>query len=103
MVFLSFTREFIMQGLLKPLAIRNGLKRKAKQASFMEQMYTAIYFAVVGPAGLYVMSRTPVWCFNTLGMYEGFPHMTLQAEFKFCYLFQRAYWVQQFIVMALGL
>jgi acyl-CoA-dependent ceramide synthase len=69
----------------------------------MEQMYTAIYFALVGPAGMYVMSRTPVWYFNTRGMYELFPHKTHEAVFKFYYLFQAAYWVQQAIVLLLGM
>jgi acyl-CoA-dependent ceramide synthase len=102
-VVLSFTREFIMQKVLRPLARRSGLKSRAKQSRFMEQSYTAIYFAFTGPWGLYVMSRTPVWYFNTRGMYEGFPHRTLAAEFKFYYLFQAGYWAQQAIVLMLGM
>ncbi|KAI0835541.1 longevity assurance proteins LAG1/LAC1 [Hypoxylon sp. FL0890] len=102
-VVLSFTREFIMQELLRPLARFAGLKSRAKQARFMEQMYTAIYFAFLGPAGMYVMSRTPVWYFNTYGMYENFPHKTHEAVFKFYYLFQAAYWAQQAIVLLLGM
>lgn len=101
-VVLSFTREFIMQELLRPLAKKAGLKR-SKQARFMEQLYTAIYFGVLGPAGMYVMSHTPVWYFNTRGMYENFPHKTHAADFKFYYLFQAAYWAQQAIVLLLGL
>lgn len=102
-IVLSFTREFIMQKFLRPLARRSGLKSRAKQSRFMEQMYTAIYFGVTGPCGLFVMSRTPVWYFNTRGMYENFPHFTHDAYFKFYYLFQGAYWLQQAIVLVLGL
>ena len=102
MIVLSFTREFIMQELLRPLARRTGLG-KGKQARFMEQAYTAIYFGVLGPAGMYVMSRTPVWYFNTRGMYENFPHKTHEATVKFYYLFQAAYWAQQAVVLVLGL
>ncbi|KAI1107255.1 longevity assurance proteins LAG1/LAC1 [Jackrogersella minutella] len=102
-VVLSFTREFIMQELLRPLARYAGLKSRSKQARFMEQMYTAIYFGVLGPAGMYVMSKTPVWYFNTRGMYENFPHKTHEAAFKFYYLFQAAYWAQQAIVLLLGM
>ncbi|KAG5982716.1 hypothetical protein E4U55_001463 [Claviceps digitariae] len=101
-VVLSFTREFIMQEVLRPWAKRAGLKR-SKQARFMEQAYTAIYFFFLGPAGMYVMSKTPVWYFNTRGMYEDFPHRTHEAGFKFYYLFQAAYWAQQAIVLVLGL
>jgi acyl-CoA-dependent ceramide synthase len=102
-IVLSFTREFIMQKFLRPLARRSGLKSRAKQSRFMEQMYTAIYFSIMGPAGLYVMSRTPLWYFNTRAMYENFPHRTHEADFKFYYLFQAAYWAQQAIVLLLGM
>jgi acyl-CoA-dependent ceramide synthase len=102
-IFLSFTREFIMQRLLRPLSIKAGLKSRAKQARFMEQAYTAVYFGILGPLGLYVMSRTPVWYFNTAGMLEGFPHKTHDAFFKTYYLMQAAYWAQQMIVLLMGL
>jgi acyl-CoA-dependent ceramide synthase len=102
-IVLSFTREFIMQKLLRPMAKRSGLKSRAKQSRFMEQMYTAIYFGFLGPCGLYVMSRTDLWYFNTRAMYENFPHKTHDGPFKFYYLFQAAYWAQQAIVLMLGM
>lgn len=102
-IVLSFTREFVMQALLRPLAAASGIANRGKQQRFMEQMYTAVYFGVMGPAGIYVMYRTPVWYFDTRGMYEAFPHTTHEAIFKFYYLFQAAYWAQQAIVMLLGL
>jgi acyl-CoA-dependent ceramide synthase len=102
-VFLSFTREFIMQTLLRPWSIRAGMKTRGKQSRFMEQAYTAMYFSIFGPFGLYVMSRTPIWYFNTVAMYEGFPHQTHEAMFKAYYLLQAAYWTQQMIVMLLML
>jgi very-long-chain ceramide synthase len=101
-VVLSFTREFIMQEVLRPLARRAKLGR-AKQARFMEQMYTALYFGLLGPAGMFVMQRTPVWYYNTRGMYEEFPHKTHDGYMKFYYLFQAAYWAQQAIVLVLGM
>lgn len=101
-IVLSFTREFIMQELLSPLARYYNLTR-GKKARFMEQVYTALYFGVLGPAGLWVMSHTPVWYFNTHGMYEGFPHRTHLAPVKFYYLFEAAYWAQQAIVLLLGM
>jgi acyl-CoA-dependent ceramide synthase len=102
-VVLSFTREFVMQEILRPLARWAGLKSRNKQARFMEQMYTALYFGTLGPAGMYVMSRTPVWYFNTAGMYADYPHKTHEAVVKFYYLFQAAYWAQQAIVLLLGM
>ena len=52
---------------------------------------------------MYVMSRTPVWYFNTVGMFEGFPHRAHEGLFKTYYLLQASYWAQQFIVLILGL
>jgi len=100
---LTFTREFLMQRLIRPIAIRCGIRHRGKQSRFMEQFYTAIYFGLFGPFGLYVMSRTPVWYFNTAGMYEGFPHRAHEACFKAYYLLQAAYWAQQGLVLMLQL
>ncbi|CAI6332737.1 unnamed protein product [Periconia digitata] len=102
-IVLSFTREFITQRVLRPIAIHYGIKSKAKQARFMEQGYTAVYFAIFGPFGLWVMSRTPIWYFNTTAMYEGFPHKTHESYFKAYYLLQASYWAQQMIVLLLML
>jgi len=99
----SFTREFLMQRLIRPLAVRLGIKSRAKQSRFMEQFYTAIYFGLSGPLGLYVMYRSPVWYFNTKGMYEGFPHRSHEALFKLYYLLQASYWAQQGLVLLLML
>ena len=49
------------------------------------------------------MSRTPVWYFNTTGMFEGFPHRAHEGVFKAYYLLQASYWAQQFIVLCLRL
>lgn len=102
-VVLSFTREFLMQRVIRPLAVRSGIRARAKQARFMEQVYTAMYFFVLGPYGLFVMARTPVWYFDTRGMFEGFPHRTHEACFKAYYLLQASYWAQQAIVLMLQL
>ena len=102
-IVLSFTREFLMQRLIRPLAIWNGIRSRGKQNRFMEQVYTAMYFAVFGPLGLYVMSRTPVWHFNTAGMFADFPHRSHEGVFKAYYLLQASYWAQQAIVLCLQL
>lgn len=49
------------------------------------------------------MSRTPVWYFNTAGMFEGFPHRSHDGVFKAYYLLQASYWAQQAIVLCLQL
>ncbi|KAJ4370196.1 sphingosine N-acyltransferase lag1 [Didymella sp. IMI 355093] len=102
-IVLSFTREFCMQRLIRPIAVACGIKGRAKQSRFMEQAYTALYFGLYGPFGIWVMSRSPVWYFNTTGMYEGFPHRTHEGVFKAYYLLQASYWAQQAIVLLLML
>ena len=103
MFFFSFTREIIMQRLLRPIALRCGITKKAKVARFMEQTYTAVYFGVFCPFGLYVMYHTEVWYFRINGFYERYPHHTHTADFKAYYLLQAAYWGQQAIVLLLQL
>jgi len=72
----------------------------------MEQLYTAIYFSVFGPFGLYVMKNAEggtLWYFQTTSMFEGFPHRVHDGMFKAYYLLQAAYWSQQAIVLLLQL
>ncbi|KAL3479296.1 TLC domain-containing protein [Aspergillus californicus] len=102
-IVLSFTREFLMQRMIRPLAVYCGIRGKGKTARFMEQVYTAVYFAIFGPYGLYVMSRTNIWYFNTTAMFEGFPHREHEGLFKGYYLLQASYWAQQAIVLLLQL
>ncbi|PLB47553.1 longevity-assurance protein 1 [Aspergillus steynii IBT 23096] len=103
MIVLSFTREFIMQRVIRPMAIYCGIRSKGKTARFMEQVYTAMYFSIFGPFGLYVMSKSNIWYFNTTAMFEGFPHREHTALFKSYYLLQASYWAQQAIVLLLQL
>lgn len=105
-VVLSFTREFIMQQVIRPAAIRAGIRNRGKQARFMEQVYTAMYFAIFGPFGLYVMKNAEeggLWYFRTISMFEGFPHRAHDGIFKAYYLLQASYWMQQAIVLLLQL
>lgn len=102
-IFFTFTREFAMQRIIRPMAIRCGITKRGKQARFMEQLYTAMYFGVFGPFGLYVMRQGSLWYFNTTAMFEGFPHRKHEDIFKAYYLLQAAYWAQQAIVLVLQL
>ena len=102
-IVLSFTREFFTQRVIRPMAIRAGITSRARQYRFMEQVYTAMYFSVFGPFGLYVMSRGSLWYFNTTAMFEGYPHREHEGVFKAYYLLQASYWSQQAIVLMLML
>jgi acyl-CoA-dependent ceramide synthase len=102
-IVLSFLREFCMQCVLNPLGLYLGIRSRRKMARFMEQMYTVMYFSILIPFGLYVMSRSPVWYFNTTAMFEGFPHREHEGLFKAYYLIQASYWSQQALVLVLQL
>lgn len=102
-IVLSFTRDFLMQCVIRPWAGYCGIRGRGKTARFMEQVYTAMYFAIFGPFGLYVMKQTDIWYFNTTAMFEGFPHREHVAIFKAYYLLQASYWAQQAIVLLLQL
>lgn len=102
-VVLSFTREFLMQRVIRPWAIYCGIRGKAKQARFMEQVYTAVYFAFFAPYGMYIMYNSSLWYFNTTAMFEGFPHKQHEGIFKAYYLLQASYWSQQALVLLLQL
>ncbi len=69
----------------------------------MEQVYTAIYFGIFGPLGVYIMSQGSLWYFNTTAMFEGYPHKQHDGIFKAYYLLQASYWTQQAIVLLLQL
>lgn len=92
-----------MQCILRPIGIKHGITKKGKIARFMEQSYTASYYALFAPYGLYIMYHTPIWYFNTKAFWEGYPHLTHTADFKTYYLLQAAFWTQQAIVLLLQL
>lgn len=69
----------------------------------MEQAYTALYYAVFGPFGLYVMYHSELWYFRTEPMYATFPNRQHVGIFKAYYLLQASFWAQQGIVLLLML
>lgn len=99
----TFLREFLMCFLLRPLALYLGITKEAKVKRFMEQSYSMIYYGTSGPLGLYIMSKLPLWFFETLPFYIEYPHKTHDLFFKAFYLGQAAFWVQQSVVLILQL
>ncbi|CUM68473.1 uncharacterized protein PRCAT00006198001 [Priceomyces carsonii] len=102
-IFFTFLREFLMCCFLKPLASYFSITKKGKVSRFMEQTYAMFYYGLVGPFGLWIMSRLPLWFFNTRQFYENYPHKTHDIYFKIYYLGQAAFWVQQSVVLILQL
>jgi len=103
-IFFTFTREFLMQQVLRPLSQKvlppATRGNKGTVDRFMEQGYTAMYFGVMGPFGLYVMRTTPgLWYFETASFWSTYPNKIHTGLFKAYYLLQWSYWLQQAIVL----
>ncbi|KAI0081742.1 longevity assurance proteins LAG1 LAC1 [Panus rudis PR-1116 ss-1] len=121
-IFWSFVRQIITLHMLRPIAKWFGVKKSAKLDRFGEQGYATIYFAVMACWGLRIMSQLPTWWYRTEYFWIGnsafifeilfpahfasspdYPHWQMTPELKRYYLMQSAYWVQQLMVLVLGL
>ncbi|KAH9943467.1 TLC domain-containing protein [Epithele typhae] len=102
-IFWSFVRQTITIHLCHPCARYFGIKKAAKLDRFGEQGYALIYFAIMAAWGVRVMSQLPTWWYRTEYFWIDYPHWEMKPELKRYYLMQMAYWLQQFIVLALGL
>ena len=103
MIFFTFLREFMVQLILRPIALYFGLRSKSKVSRFTEQTYAVFYYGITGPLGLYIMYHSPMWFFKTSEFYEGYPHTQNTWMFKFYYLFQAGFWTQQALILLLQL
>ncbi|TIB95918.1 longevity assurance proteins LAG1/LAC1 [Wallemia mellicola] len=102
-VVFSFTRQFITIYLLRPLAYKLGVRKEAKVLRFLEQAYTFIYFSFSGAIGIWVMYQEPTWWYKTEHFWLGYPHWDMKPHIKLYYLLQTSYWLQQMLVLILGL
>ncbi|KAI0773441.1 longevity assurance proteins LAG1 LAC1 [Irpex lacteus] len=102
-VFWSFIRQSITLWFLRPLAKWFGIRRELKLDRFGEQGYAVAYFAFTGLWGWRIMSQLPTWWYQTEYFWIDYPHWDMKPELKRYYLMQAAYWVQQLLVLVLGL
>ncbi|KDR83649.1 hypothetical protein GALMADRAFT_219480 [Galerina marginata CBS 339.88] len=102
-VFFSFVREALALKVSQPAAKYFGLKRESKIDRFSEQTYAMFYFMVFGTWGYFVMAGLPTYWYRTADFWVGYPHWDMEPQLKRYYLMQFAYWLQQLIVLVLGL
>ncbi|KAF9534226.1 TLC domain-containing protein [Crepidotus variabilis] len=102
-VFFSFARQALLFYVSRPLAKYFKLKRTSKMDRFGEQMYAMIYFIIMGLWGFRIMKSLPTYWYNTLEFWHGYPHWDMTRELKCYYLMQFSYWLQQLLVLILGL
>jgi len=101
-VFWSLIRESLGKYVFKPLARSFNIRRK-KFDRFAEQGYAVVYFAVMGAWGFRIMGQLPTWWYHTEAFWIDYPHWDMKPELKRYYLMQMAYWIQQQLVLVLGL
>ncbi|POY76456.1 hypothetical protein BMF94_0657 [Rhodotorula taiwanensis] len=102
-IVFSFLRQSVTEYLVRPLARNLGLKTESKVQRFMEQAYAVVYFSTSGAFGLYVMSRQDSWWYQTEHFWLKYPHWRMDGALKSYYLLQFSYWLQQMIILVMGL
>ncbi|ORY55147.1 TLC domain-domain-containing protein [Leucosporidium creatinivorum] len=103
-VVFSFVRSTIMQGPLKRLGRKLGVRRRRKLERFEEQGYAIFYFGLSSIAGLYVMTQQDSWFFQLEHLWLDYPnHWAMSRGVKTYYLTQFAYWLHESLVMIAGL
>ncbi|KIM33290.1 hypothetical protein M408DRAFT_326064 [Serendipita vermifera MAFF 305830] len=102
-VFFSWFRETLGGYILIPLARRWGIRRPSKLDRIVEQGYAVVYFTASGSLGLWTMyAYLPTWYFRTEHAWIGYPHWEMPGTLKLYYLLQTAYWLQQFLLLLMG-
>ncbi|KZP06186.1 longevity assurance proteins LAG1/LAC1 [Athelia psychrophila] len=80
-----------------------GLRKRAKLDRYGEQGYAMVYFGVMSLWGIRIMSQHPTWWFNTEYYWINYPHWDMQPELKCYYLMQASHWIQELLVLVMGL
>ncbi|KAJ6462133.1 longevity assurance proteins LAG1/LAC1 [Mycena sanguinolenta] len=101
-VLFSFLRLVLSHAAFPALARRWGITKRGKVERFGEQGYQAVYFASFGAWGYNLLTSRTLW-FTTRHFWLDYPHTHLPAALKAYYLLQIAYWLQQALVLGLGL
>ncbi|KAF9557254.1 longevity-assurance protein 1 [Agrocybe pediades] len=101
-VFFAFFRTSFALNVSRPAAKYFRVRRQ-KIDRFCEHLYSVVYFFTFGAWGYRVMQQLPTAGFNTEEFWIGYPHWAMRAELKSYYLMQLAYWIDQSLVMLLGL
>uniref|UniRef100_A0A0W0FJZ1 Putative longevity assurance proteins LAG1 LAC1 n=1 Tax=Moniliophthora roreri TaxID=221103 RepID=A0A0W0FJZ1_MONRR len=117
-VFFSFVRQVITISLCRPLAKRFGIRKETKLDRFGEQGYAVVYFLIMedheATAHVLVPNRIlldwrvqalhiPSHILTSTTSFTDYPHWDMKPELKRYYLMQMSYWVQQLLVLVLGL
>lgn len=90
-------RAFLMDYVLIPFAKKQKVSAK-KYQRFAEQSWSFLYYGFGFSFGIYVMYDEP-WFFDSTYFWRDYPVLEFSPSFKYYYLIQFAYWLQQIFVL----
>ncbi|RKP36242.1 TLC domain-containing protein [Dimargaris cristalligena] len=94
----TFIRAFAMEYIFKALARYNRITTPDKTQRFCEQCWSVLYYSASWSLGMYIMYHSDYWL-DTRHFWIGYPHKQLSGLFKFYYLSQIGFWIQQIFVL----
>ncbi|KAF2818380.1 longevity-assurance protein-like protein [Ophiobolus disseminans] len=97
-VMFTGMRVVVMEYLLDPLARLGGIKTKKGLDRFKEQAWLIVYYTASWSLGMYIMYHSDFWL-NFHGIWQGWPFREIEGVFKWYYLVQWAFWIQQMLVV----
>ncbi|KZP13898.1 hypothetical protein FIBSPDRAFT_936101 [Athelia psychrophila] len=102
-VFFSFVRQVATVTIFRRIGKYFGLRKRAKLDRYGEQGYAMVYYGLMGLWGVRIMSQHPTWWFKTEYYWINYPHWDMQPELKCYYLMQASHWIQELLVLVMGL
>lgn len=97
-IVLTGLRAAVMDYVLAPIAQAAGVEKKNHQVRFTEQAWVLIYSSVFFSLGMFLMYHSNYWL-DLRQLWAGWPDRELSGLFKWYYLVQFAFWVQQILVV----
>ncbi|KAH7551202.1 hypothetical protein BM1_10076 [Bipolaris maydis] len=97
-VIFTGLRVAVMEYLLDPLARLGGIRTKKGLNRFKEQAWLIVYYICSWSLGMYIMYHSDFWL-NLHGIWEGWPFREADGLFKWYYLVQWGFWIQQILVV----
>jgi len=97
-VIFTGLRAATMDYALIPLARWLGIGKKKATIRFAEQAWLLLYYIVFWSVGMWLTYTSPYW-FNLTELWTGYPTPSMTGLFKWYYLGQFAFWLQQIIVI----
>ncbi|KAL8699276.1 MAG: hypothetical protein Q9201_006101 [Fulgogasparrea decipioides] len=91
-------RAVVMDYALAPLTQLVGLTKKKEKTRFAEQAWVLIYDSTFWSLGMYLMWKSDYWL-DTRHLWTNWPNREMTGLFKWYYLAQFAFWLQQIVVV----